>query len=313
MFYSEVRRLVVLLLLFVEDGCGQYILGKRGQLAKVWLAAHMDNKLSKHQVFSADVVAHVRTIISQELIQPDQQLPLALRISGHLLLGVVRIFLRQVKYLLGDASETLTKMHKAFYATASGGGVDLPESQLVGKESAITLRTPRRAQEDDFSLQYFDGDDVEASLAANLAQPQEITLLLSTPQHDAALESLASLPEFDQHSIEAARGGDVEDQQPGGAFEMIPMEVDVEPQPAPEFELDHQDHDFFAAAGDGLGLGGALTPPRLSLLVQVEETRKRKVATLHVDVDTVLDGNKMARRVRQGENGAVLKLYRKPA
>jgi hypothetical protein len=43
----------------------QYILGKRGQLAKVWLAAHMDKKLSKQQVFSADVVAHVRTIISQ--------------------------------------------------------------------------------------------------------------------------------------------------------------------------------------------------------------------------------------------------------
>lgn len=34
----------------------QYILTKRGPLAKIWLAAHMQNKLTKAMVFSIDLV-----------------------------------------------------------------------------------------------------------------------------------------------------------------------------------------------------------------------------------------------------------------
>lgn len=36
--------------------------------------------------------------------------PLALRVSGHLLLGVVRIYSRKVKYLMEDCSQALTKI-----------------------------------------------------------------------------------------------------------------------------------------------------------------------------------------------------------
>lgn len=37
-------------------------------------------------------------------------MPLALRMSGHLLLGVVRIYSRKVKYLLEDCSDALIKI-----------------------------------------------------------------------------------------------------------------------------------------------------------------------------------------------------------
>lgn len=40
--------------------------------------------------------------------------PLALRVSGHLLLGVVRIYSRKVKYLMEDCSQALTKIKMAF-------------------------------------------------------------------------------------------------------------------------------------------------------------------------------------------------------
>lgn len=39
---------------------------------------------------------------------------LALRTSGHLLLGVVRIYHRKTKYLLSDCNEALLKMQSAF-------------------------------------------------------------------------------------------------------------------------------------------------------------------------------------------------------
>ena len=51
-------------------------------------------------------------------------MPFALRMSGHLLLGVVRIYSRKAKYLLGDAQEAIVKMKMAFRT----GVVDLPDS-----------------------------------------------------------------------------------------------------------------------------------------------------------------------------------------
>jgi len=36
--------------------------------------------------------------------------PLALRVSGHLLLGVVRVYSRQVNYLFADCSEAMHKI-----------------------------------------------------------------------------------------------------------------------------------------------------------------------------------------------------------
>ena len=50
--------------------------------------------------------------------------PLALRVSGHLLLGVVRIYSRKVKYLMADCNEALVKIKMAFRP----GAVDMDES-----------------------------------------------------------------------------------------------------------------------------------------------------------------------------------------
>jgi cohesin complex subunit SCC1 len=59
---------------------------------------------------------------------------LALRTSGHLLLGVVRIYSRKAKYLLADCNDAIVKMKMVFRP----GAVDLPEE---GREAAITAVT----------------------------------------------------------------------------------------------------------------------------------------------------------------------------
>eukprot|EP01138_Halocafeteria_seosinensis_P010567 gb/GECG01010790.1/.p1 GENE.gb/GECG01010790.1/~~gb/GECG01010790.1/.p1 ORF type:complete len:629 (+),score=119.97 gb/GECG01010790.1/:1-1887(+) len=107
----------------------QVILAKKGPLGKVWLAAHWDKKLSKSQISEADIEKSVESIMKP-------QVPLALRVSGHLLLGIARIFSRKVKYLYIDCSEALTKIKMAFRPAA----VDLPSEEQVADYRNINLQ-----------------------------------------------------------------------------------------------------------------------------------------------------------------------------
>mmetsp|Transcript_14574 Transcript_14574/g.26404 ORF Transcript_14574/g.26404 Transcript_14574/m.26404 type:complete len:666 (+) Transcript_14574:149-2146(+) len=91
----------------------QIILAKKGPLGKVWLAAHWgDKKLGRSQIFSTDIAASVDSI-------EHPSVPLALRVSGHLLLGVVRIYSRKVKYLMTDCHEAMVKIKMAFQPNAA--------------------------------------------------------------------------------------------------------------------------------------------------------------------------------------------------
>lgn len=65
------------------------ILARKGPLGLVWIAAHMDKQLKRQQVNSTSIPASVDTLL-------DPEVPLALRLSGQLLLGVVRIYARKV-------------------------------------------------------------------------------------------------------------------------------------------------------------------------------------------------------------------------
>jgi len=44
----------------------------------------------------------------------DPGVPIALRMSGHLLLGVVRIYSKKVEYLHQDCKDALSRLYKAF-------------------------------------------------------------------------------------------------------------------------------------------------------------------------------------------------------
>ncbi|KAJ6499359.1 Rec8 like protein-domain-containing protein [Mycena sanguinolenta] len=106
------------------------ILSRRGPLGKVWLAAHMERKLSKTQTLQTDIEQSVGAIMGQEVEV------MALRLSGQLLLGVVRIYSRKAKYLLDDCNEALLKIKMAFRP----GVVDMTEDQLVVNKNTITLQ-----------------------------------------------------------------------------------------------------------------------------------------------------------------------------
>lgn len=78
----------------------------RGPLGKVWLAAHWTKKLSRKEISEANVVE-----ACQNIQQPQVQL--ALRTSGHLLLGVVKIHDSKQNTLMHDCSEAFGRIKVA--------------------------------------------------------------------------------------------------------------------------------------------------------------------------------------------------------
>lgn len=139
------------------------VLAKKGPLARIWLAAHWDKKLTKAHVFETNIEQSIDGIM-----QP--KVKLALRTSGHLLLGVVRIYSRKAKYLLADCNEAFVKIKMAFRP----GIVDLPEEHREAAVNAITL--PEVFHDFDTALPELNDVDIEAQFSINQSRADEITM-----------------------------------------------------------------------------------------------------------------------------------------
>ncbi|KAF8543836.1 Rec8 like protein-domain-containing protein [Trichophaea hybrida] len=105
------------------------LLSKTGPLARVWLSANLERKLSKTHILQSNIETSVGAIVGQD------QAPMALRLSGQLLLGVVRIYSRKARYLLEDCNEALMKIKMAFRP----GNVDLPAGAISHSTAQLTL------------------------------------------------------------------------------------------------------------------------------------------------------------------------------
>ncbi|CAG8955385.1 hypothetical protein HYFRA_00011369 [Hymenoscyphus fraxineus] len=106
------------------------LLSKTGPLARVWLSANLERKLSKNHILQASVKDSVEAIVT------PSQAPMALRLSGQLLLGVVRIYSRKARYLLDDCNEALIKIKMAFRLS---GNNDIPAGLHMPSRDALML------------------------------------------------------------------------------------------------------------------------------------------------------------------------------
>ncbi|XP_069728209.1 double-strand-break repair protein rad21-like protein 1 [Phaenicophaeus curvirostris] len=140
-----------------------FLVNKRGPLAKIWLAAHWEKKLTKAHIFECNLETTVEKIISPKFT-------IALRTSGHLLLGVVRIYHRKAKYLLADCSEALAKMKTAFRP----GLVDLPAENFEAAYQTITL--PEEFHDFATPLPELNAIDVAEHFTLNQSRAEDITL-----------------------------------------------------------------------------------------------------------------------------------------
>ncbi|XP_053279967.1 double-strand-break repair protein rad21-like protein 1 [Pleuronectes platessa] len=141
----------------------QLFTSKRGPLAKIWLAAHWERKLTKAHVFECNLEDTIQDIISPKM-------KIGLRTSGHLLLGVVRIYSRKTKYLFADCSNALVQMKVAFRP----GQTDLPVEGLEATVTAITLIEDFTSF--DAQLPLLSNTDVVDQYSLNQCRSEEITL-----------------------------------------------------------------------------------------------------------------------------------------
>eukprot|EP00035_Acanthoeca_spectabilis_P023278 m.448629 g.448629 ORF g.448629 m.448629 type:complete len:577 (-) comp19688_c0_seq1:1630-3360(-) len=140
----------------------EFVLAKKGTLGKVWLAAHWEKKLSRSAIAKHDVVNSCKSII-------EPVTPLALRTSGHLLLGVVRIHDGKAKDLMTDCSNALCQIKRAYTP-----GLDSTSKSTTVTQSAITL--DKDQVDADELPEYIDAEDSAFAGQANLGRAEEITM-----------------------------------------------------------------------------------------------------------------------------------------
>lgn len=134
------------------------LLANQGPLAHVWLASNYDKRLSKAQLLKTNLVSSSE-LISNRPIRPganlgqthqqsssstaNDQSPITLRLSGQLLLGVVKIYSRKTKYLLDDIQEVLNKLKHSF-TYASGASLGSAAAQVNVPASHTSLPNVNR-------------------------------------------------------------------------------------------------------------------------------------------------------------------------
>ncbi|KAG8044562.1 hypothetical protein GUJ93_ZPchr0069g33260 [Zizania palustris] len=221
----------------------QFILAKKGPLGTIWIAAHLERKLRKNQVADTDIGVSVDSIIFPEV-------PIALRLSSHLMLGVVRIYSRKVNYLFHDCSEALLKIKQAFRSTA----VDLPPEESTAPYHSITL--PETFHLDDFELPEaaFQGD-----IDHHVSTKEQITLQ-DNPERTGYSTSQFGLDE---------RFGD-------GSSSHIGLDLEEE-------LMLNKDHSIQPEADDGIIIQGRSAVHRTDMDVDDDQSKDESAARYNMD------------------------------
>ncbi|KAK2443730.1 hypothetical protein P8452_21894 [Trifolium repens] len=148
----------------------QTFLARKGPLSTVWIAAHLQHRLKKSQCASTDIPSTVQHIL-------DPGVPIALRMSAHLLLGVVRIYSKKVDYLLSDCNAVRTVLYKVFPSVPNN---TLPEDARQAPVHSITMPAT-------FDLDMLDVDceiDINGHEDGHTRSQEDITMPDQNPIRD---------------------------------------------------------------------------------------------------------------------------------
>ncbi|KAK6143132.1 hypothetical protein DH2020_023480 [Rehmannia glutinosa] len=178
-------------------------LARKGPLGTVWCAAHLQHKLKKSHYISTNVPSTVEQIMCPEV-------PIALRISGHLLLGVVRIYSKQVDYFFEDCNEIRITINRVFTTV----NVNLPNDATHAPFHSVTL--PEKLDLDSLEL-----DDYYKDCSINVNSVP--WLFYATDQIPTGKDPYIVIS-FDEHDLRDS--SIIEDNSGSGP---TPMDGDVPP------------------------------------------------------------------------------------
>lgn len=157
-----------------------FVLGKRGPLAKIWLAAHCRKKLKKNDILSINISQAVEAIL-------QSRVRMSLRLMSHLMVGVTVIHNRQTNHLLADLEHCRIVSSFKF-----GGNIDAPENKLVAKITDINL--PDIQLEEDFFDQA--GNDGHEIHVPTVSRHEMISFRESEPDFRDITESISDRDAF---------------------------------------------------------------------------------------------------------------------
>lgn len=184
-----------------------------------------------------DIAQSVESIVNPTV-------PLALRVSGHLLLGLVKIYQRKVKYLYTDCSEALVKIKMAFRP----GMVDLPSSSLKG--GGINVATVGEFELDD-GMDAFEGVEPE----------EDDWMQMTTQRNNISRQADITLTHTPATNLDMSRASILGDRSLG---------LDGEEEPTwTAFDPEEEEEDDDEEGATGVGSSARMASSRDSLSIEV--------------------------------------------
>ncbi|RHN57043.1 putative rad21/Rec8-like protein [Medicago truncatula] len=108
------------------------LLARKAPLGQIWMAATMHAKINRKKLNKLNIIK-----ICEEILNPA--IPMALRLSGILMGGVVIVYERKVKLLYDDVSRLLVEINEAWKVKSVPDHTLLPKGKSQAKRAAITL------------------------------------------------------------------------------------------------------------------------------------------------------------------------------
>lgn len=241
------RQASLILFVMAQVYCSSKLLTQQGSLSKVWLVGHgWEKGISKRDVQQTNITSSIKDIVS-----PSE--PLGLRVSGQLLLGIVKIFEKKLKYLQEDASHALAKIKFSFHPNVSISRNDdatltdkQRQAQISKKERSITLPTHMGDIDIDMELLDLPIDKIleEMEMSGELNEDLEFEWKLREAQSEQS--SRLGRMSMGQYSMNDAGSIDLEmprDAPDGLRFDLnseidlAPMNMDLEDLPHGDFSM----------------------------------------------------------------------------
>lgn len=291
------------------------ILTRKGPLANIWLAAHWDRKLTKAQVVQTDLATSLAEIVAGRLP------PMALRLTGQLLLGAAKIYSRKARYLWEDCSDALSRLKLTYHQADEKRNLEMPEKKanfaaitLPAADSLMLLEMAEPNFEELLKAAPSELPPVEVGRAARYEEPEGFGPLddANNPFINADFERRLT-----EHSIEVGRR--VDSLVPSDAVAMSPLRMSRDGQDQPIDPLDYNDY----AANHGTTMNMAEAWPadgipegQQPLIFSSPHTAKRHVVrkrrALPMDTITELTSAEIQAQVRNTRDVLLSKLDEEP-
>ncbi|KAL3367126.1 hypothetical protein AABB24_011709 [Solanum stoloniferum] len=115
------------------------LLARKAPLGQIWKAATLHSKLNRKKLSKLNIIN-----ICEQILNPS--VPMALRLSGILMGGVVIVYERKVKLLYEDVTRLMVQINEAWKVKATTDPTLLPKGKSQAKYAAVTLPENREEE-----------------------------------------------------------------------------------------------------------------------------------------------------------------------